>query len=89
MPHRDHRRILETVRDESYRLHMRAQRALFTLEYGHTAPTKEAVDRMVSEAARWEWAQQVAESMVATAKAEERRLSGVDRVRSWVAAFWR
>jgi len=77
----DARLLLETVRDEAYRLHIRAVKALIRMDGGHTDPPKEAVDRLVSETARWQWAQQVAESMMATRHVEERRLSGVERLR--------
>ena len=85
----DARRLLETVRDESYRLHVRALRALFRLEHGHTGPTKEAVDRQVAELARWQWAAQVAESMATTKEAEELCMTRVEKIRALWAVIWR
>ena len=88
MPDHDTRRLLETIRDQSYALHVRAIVAIVRLDHGYTAPPKQTVDRLVSEVARAEWMQQVAESMLATSKAEEIRLSRRDRFRVWWAALW-
>lgn len=88
MPDYDTRRLLETIRDQAYTIHNRAIVAIVRLDHGHTAPSKQTVDRMVSETARAEWMQQVAESMLETAKAEEIRLSRRDRLRVWWASLW-